>query len=83
MYILLYGIHFMTISRSQGTIQDIISYEDELILLEKALSVCHDNRFNPGLSFECCIDEHTPIDESLYRDMYINNSVNYYIGSNL
>lgn len=78
----LYGICSMT-TRSQGKIQDLISPEDEAIILEKALIAYQNNRFDQGLNFDSIINEHIPFDKSLYREMYNNTGVKHYVGSSL
>lgn len=70
-------------TRSQGKIQDLISPEDEAIILEKALIAHQNNRFDQGLNFDHIINKHIPFDKSLYREMYNNASVKHYVGSNL
>ena len=79
----LYGICSMATLRSQGNIQNIISREDEAIILEKALIAYQNNRFDQGLNFDIIINEHIPFDKSLYHEMYNNAGVKHYVGSNL
>ena len=66
-------------TRSQGKIQDLISPEDEAIILEKALIAYQNNRFNQGLNSDIIINEHIPFDKSLYREMYNNAGVKHYV----
>ena len=83
MRIYFYGICSMTTRRSQGNIQDLISPEDEAIILEKALIAYQNNRVDQGLNFDIIINEHIPFDKSLYSEMYNSAAVKHYVGSNL
>ena len=78
----LYGICSMT-TRSHGKIQDLISPEDEAIILEKALIAYQNNRFDQGLNFDSIINEHKPFDKSLYRELNNDNGVKRYVGPTL
>lgn len=70
-------------TRSQGKIQDLISPEDEAIILEKALIAYQNHRFDQGLNFDNIINEHISFDKSLYSEMYNDASVKHYVGSSL
>ena len=73
----------MTTRRSQGNIQDLISPEDELNLLEKALIIYQNKQFKPDLNFEDLINEYIPVDKSIYRDTYNDAGVKHYVGSKI